>query len=233
MKLIYQKRLFLLCLIGGVFFLSCHPYYINSQFEERTADHQTVAVLPFEMVYTGIKPEKLTEEDLLEIELAESKAFQISFFNEILRSTKYERHPIRIELQDYRKTINLLEEAGIELTSLPKQDPTVLAEILGVDAIVRARVEKNRLMTDLESFGIELGIHILDVIAPHSMWPWLPFGITRSKKVNASYSLFDKTDGTTLWSIAFDIDADWRRPANEIINDINRRASKKFPYRTK
>lgn len=36
-----------------------------------------------------------------------------------------------------------------------------------------------------------------------------------------------------VWPIAFDIDADWRRPSNEIIDEVSRRAARKFPYRNR
>src|SRR5687768_3375549 len=66
----------------------CKPYYIATDFSSRTAQHKVVAVLPFEMVFTGTKPEKLSEADIREIEEAESKAFMISYYNKVLASTR-------------------------------------------------------------------------------------------------------------------------------------------------
>ncbi len=88
-------------------------------------------------------------------------------------------------------------------------------------------------MPDVESFGIDVGIHIINILTDNALWPWIPFDLTKSKEVKTNYSLVDGKDGTTLWSIAYDIDADWRNPANEIIDDVNRRSSRKFPYRIK
>ncbi len=210
---------------------NCTPYYVSNNFNVTTLDHQTVAVLPFEMVYTGQRPEELTHDDINEIAIAESQAFQISYYNEILRSTKSGRKPIRVDLQDYRKTMNLLNENNIDVISSWDEQSEELAEILGVDALVRARVEKKRLMTDLESYGIEVAVHILDAISPHTVWPWLPHDLTKAKEIKTSYSLVDHENGQLLWSISIDIDADWRLKSNEIIDDINRRSAKKFPYR--
>ena len=222
-------------ILFGVFLLftlsSCVPYYIAGNFDAQTANHKTVAVLPFEMVYTGTMPEGLTPQDLDEIAMAESQAFQISFYNEILRSTRSGNKPIRVNLQDYRKTLDLLEDNRIGIRDSWREKPEVLAQALGVDAVVRGRIEKHRLMSDLASYGIELGVHILNVLSDYAIWPWLPFGVTRSKEIRASYSLMDKNAGEVLWSVAIQEDADWRQRANEIIDNINRRGARKFPYR--
>ncbi len=222
-------------LLGLMFLMnvlvSCTPYYISSQFEAATADHEIIAVLPFEMWFTGVMPEKLTEEDILQIEEAESRAFQISFYNEVLRSTKRGNNPIRVDLQDYDKTNRLLADKGIGIRESWTMSPEELSELLGVDGVVQARIEKTRFMSDLASYGIELGRDIIVVLTNYSVLPWLPPISSQSKAITADYTLFDQEEGTTLWSIAFDRGADWRQPANQIIDEISRRAAKKFPYR--
>ena len=86
-------------------------------------------------------------------------------------------------------------------------------------------------MSDLASYGIEIGVHILDVMAPHTIWPFLPGDLTRSKEIRTMYALYDGVDGKTLWSISYDRDADWRQRANDIIDETNRQAARRFPYR--
>jgi len=203
-----------------------------ADFDTLTADHQTFAVLPFEMVFTGTKPEKLTEDDVLRIGEAESKAFMVSFYNEVLRSTKGGRKPMRVNVQHYDKTMSILEDNHIDIRSSWKEDPGKLADMLGVDAVVKGRIEKHRLMSDLASYGIDLGIQIISALSNSDLWHWLPMGATTSKEIKTSYSLVNK-EGTTLWSIAYEMDADWRQRANEIIDDINRKSVKNFPYRSK
>jgi len=210
---------------------SCSPHYITQNFEQRTSDHQTVAVLPFEMIYTGLRPEGLNESDINEISLAESRAFQISLFNKILSSTKSGKNAIGIDLQDYRKTLQLLEINDIDIQSSWIEQPEILADKLGVDAIIRSRIEKNRLMSDLDSYGISVAVHIMDVITDHRIWPWLPTNVAQSKKIKTSFYLVDGDDGHVLWSLDKDISADWRSRSDEIIDRINHQAAKKFPYR--
>ncbi len=216
-----------------IFCTQCAPHYIASNFEAETINHKEVAILPFEMVYTGVKPEELTEKDMVTIEIAESKAFQISYYNEVLRSTRSGRNPIRVNIQDVRKTNNMLNEHNIPIHESWMLDGDFLAKTLDVDAVIKARVVKNRLMSDLASYGIDVAVHILQVISNHTIWPWLPYGVTRSKEIKASYSLIDRDHGAVIWSIAFEEQADWRQRSNDIIDQVNRRSSKNFPYRIK
>lgn len=211
---------------------SCTPYYLASRFESVTADHQRIAVLPFEMRFTGLKPEKLTDEDVLELEEAESRAFQISFYHEILRSTKSGRKAIRVDIQDYQKTLDLLDGHNISIRDSWEMDPGELAKILDVDAVVRARIEKARYMSDLASYGIEVGVEIVHYLTNFAFWPWVPGFSNQSKAIIADYTLYNEKDDITLWSVAFDEGADWRRPAREIIDEISRKAARRFPYRS-
>lgn len=211
--------------------VSCTPYYIASNFNSRTAQHTKVAVLPFEILFIGRMPAELTEEDILEIEEAEAVVFQVSFYNEILRSTKNGRRPIGIDLQHYDETLDLLNKNNIGIRESWRTDPKELAAILGVDAVVKARIEKTRFMSDLASFGIEHGIRMFNDLTDYRLWPLALFINTTSKRVKSSYYLLDKEDATAIWSIAYDIDADWRSPTEDIINHIIRRSAKKFPYR--
>ena len=229
-----KKRIkpLVLLLISTIIFC-CTPFFISHDFEIQTAGHQEIAILPFEMIYTGLIPEKLTEEDLILIEEAESVAFMTSYYNEVLRSTRSGKKPIRVKIQHYKNTLQVLDEKGINIFESWDMRTEELAKILQVDAVLRGSIEKNQLIPDLESFGIDIGIHIINILTDNSLWPWIPFSLTKSKEVKTNYSLVNGQDGSTLWSIAYEIEADWRSPANEIIDDVNRRSSKKFPYRLK
>ncbi len=222
----------LICL--PVFFLllftSCKRYYTVADFEEKTIDHQTIAVLPFEMVYTGVPPKELTEEDIQQIEISESKAFQASFFNAILASTRQGRNQLRVDFQHFSKTLNLLKENGIDIRDSWEKDPGELATILGVDAVVKAQIEKRRYMSDLASYGIEAGTEIIGVITNNRL---LPIINNRNKTVRTNYTLVNQEDGNVLWSIDYDFDADWRLTSEDLIESINAKSARRFPYRIK
>jgi hypothetical protein len=228
----FIKHLAVLSFTALIVLSGCKSYFRISDFNNRTAEHKTIAILPFEIQFTGKKPKELSESDIRKVEDAESKAFMISFYNEVLESTKRGRKSIRVDIQHYDKTIHRLNEKGLDIRSTWEADPGVLAEMLGVDAVVNGRIEKHRLMSDLASYGIDLGVHIIHVLSDYAVWPWLPADATKSKDVKTNYSLID-SDGIVLWSIAYDVEADWRQTSNEIIDHINHKSAKHFPYRSK
>lgn len=223
---------FILLVIVSLLILSCKPQYYATNFETKTATHKIIAVLPIEMHFIGQIPEKWTLDDIRQIEEAESQAFQISFYNEILRSTKSGRKPIRVDIQHYNKTWQLLEDHEIGIRESWRMSREKLALVLGVDAVVSARIEKTRFMSDLESYGIEVATEIVNIITDHKMFPFIPI-TAQNKEIVADYAVVDKNDGITLWSISFKVGADWRQPANQIIDNISRRAARNFPYRLK
>ena len=223
---------FILLVIVSLLILSCKPQYYATNFETKTATHKIIAVLPIEMHFIGQIPEKWTLDDIRQIEEAESQAFQISFYNEILRSTKSGRKPIRVDIQHYNKTWQLLEDHEIGIRESWRMSREKLALVLGVDAVVSARIKKTRFMSDLESYGIEVATEIVNIITDHKMFPFIPI-TAQNKEIVADYAVVDKNDGITLWSISFKVGADWRQPANQIIDNISRRAARNFPYRLK
>ena len=221
-----------IALIAIVFHLGCHPHYISSNFAEKTATHQTIAVVPIEMFFSGKMPKGWTEHDILAIEEIESKAFQISFFNELLRSTKNGKKPIKVDIQHYNKTLQILSENAISVRDSWNLSPEELATLLGVDAIVKARIEKARFMSDFTSYGIDVATEIVNILTNYQAFPWLPVSPI-AKEVIADYSLVNGSDGITLWSVKYQNAADWSQSSEQIIDGISRRAARKFPYRNK
>jgi hypothetical protein len=168
-----MRNIFTLLAIG-IFVLttSCHRYYTSSSFEQKTAKHKLIAVLPPQMVLTGNKPKNVTEEEIAKIEETESKLFQRSLYNNILSRANTNKYEMSVALQPYDNTIALLEAKGINLRDAWRKDDKELATILGVDAIVRMSVQKERYMSDLASFGIDMGARVLNTVLKQSEPHW-------------------------------------------------------------
>jgi len=205
--------------------------YTSPEFPAAALDHQTVAVLPVEMLFTGKAPKGLTADDILAIEEGESLAFQATLYNYLLdRSDTRSRRPIWVAIQPIDLTNQLLSEEGLlirETWTLPAED---LAEVLEVDAVVRTRVRKTRYLSDLASFGIDVGVHVLlEVLDEEHAWllPWGP----RTYDVYAEGELVTADEGTLLWKVAVNRETNWTQPANDVVRGITRKLAKKFPYR--
>jgi len=158
-----KRDLLLLPVLSLVLFTSCagHKYFTSSSFDQQTARHKIIAVLPAEMVFTGTMPKNLSPEDIAFIEETESQTFQQSLYNSILRHANSRKYYTSINLQDIGTTLKLLEENKITIRDSWKQDDRHLAKVLGVDAVVRMRIQKKRYMSDLASMGVNMGRQVL------------------------------------------------------------------------
>lgn len=219
-----MKKVLLACLIT-VLFMNCNrELYKTGDYDRLASDHNVVAILPAESITTGRIPE-LTEENIEEIEAAESKAFQISLYRHIARKTGQR---IQISIQHYAETNRLLEEAGIGIRESWKMSPKKMAEILGVDAVVHSTVEKEFYLTNLESFGIDLGRFVLQAITNNGIW--YP-GSNRTSDVFVSCEVIDAKEGTPIWTTHKVEPTYWNRPHREVVDQLTRAMSRRFPYR--
>jgi hypothetical protein len=205
--------------------------YQSPRFTAQTVEHRKVAVLPFEMVLAGNLPADLTPAKIAQIEEQESLAFQRAMYHALLNQSGAGEGRIRIDLQPVSETNRMLQTLGLSVQRTWAMSPEVLADILGVDAVVRTRVEKTRYLSDGASTGIDLGTRVV-----HEATQWryagiVPHDLAKTYEIFADASLHDGDNGGLLWKIAVQRDADWERRPNEVIASIVRKLAKKFPYR--
>ena len=134
-----------------------------------------------------------------------------------------------VSLQPYTNTLAALEKNNISLRESWTKDDKELAQILGVDAVVRTSIQKQRFMSDLASQGIEAGKRILDAVLrnPASV----PFGNSKTNDIRATCSII--SNGEILWNDAYNGASDWNSPANKVIENITDNFAKHFPYKSK
>jgi hypothetical protein len=216
--------------ITGLIFLvailstACNRFYKNPEFAAKTVDHKTIAILPYQIVITGRLPKEMTPEIKEKIEAAESVGFQRNYYSQIhIVGTR--RHPLSVIVQPVERTNQLLSDQGITPTSSWDKDPQELARILGVDAVIRNKAIKVRYLSDLESLGIELGTFVLSSILGMPF-----FGNSRTNEVEVTSNIIAANNGENLFSGRDEVRVNWTSPANEAIEQINRRIVRRFPY---
>ncbi len=206
--------------------------YESPQFTERASHHHIIAVLPFEMVFTGDPPANLTPEQIARIEEAESVAFQEAYYHRLLhQASVHKKRPIRIEIQPVETTNRLLAQAGIGVRESWGMSAKSLASVLRVDAVVSTSVRKTRYLSDGESFGVDLGLQVVNEVTEGRFAPILPWGLVKTHDIWANCELIDSLDGAVLWQTDFAQATDWQYPANEVIAGFTQELAKKFPYR--
>lgn len=210
---------------------SCaHKYYKASNFEEETVDHKKVAVVPAEMIFTGTKPKNLTEEDIAKIEETESISFQQSLYDNILRYANSNKYETTVNFQDIITTQKILEQNNITARDSWRMTDKELSEKLGVDAVVRMRIRKQRYMSDAASYGIDVA---RQVIFNTGIGNKIPVPSVRNKTNDIITSCNLVSDGQTLWNDNYTRASDWNSPANEMIEAITANFGKHFPYKKK
>jgi hypothetical protein len=224
-----MKPKFTLAVVGILLTLtSCHRYYTSSSFEQKTAKHKKIAVLPPQIVMTGQPSKKVSPEMIVVMEEKESKMFQESLYNNILRQASKGNKVMDVTVQPFTNTLALLEQNNISIRDSWTKDDTELAELLGVDAVVRSSIQKDRYMSDEASLGITVAKNIIftaiktPVIMPVN---------NKTSDIHATCTIVSK--GETLWNDYYKEESNWNNPANEIIEGITAKFARHFPYRRK
>jgi hypothetical protein len=202
--------------------------YAPSFFYQQTLNHKTIAVLPAEMIFTGKQPKDLSEEDISKIEEEESRQFQMSLYSSILRHANSGRYYMFVNVQDISKTLNSLQENEISMRDSWKMDASKLAELLGVDAVVKMQVTKKRYMSDKASYGVSVARSVIREIPISGKIP-IPRSLGKTEDISAYCSVLSKD--VTLWNNHYRSAADWDNPSNVIIENITNNFGANFPYK--
>lgn len=202
--------------------------YASSYFDDRTANHRIIAVLPSQIVYTGKQPKELTKEMIDSIEVGESRAFQMSLYGNILRYANSNRYYMFVDVQDVTTTMNTLEENNISIRESWKMDDKKLASLLKVDAVVRMQITQKRYMSDYASYGVTIAKDIIRETPLGNKLP-IPTRLGTTEDIYAYCSVV--SNNVTLWNNNYKSAADWNNPSNVIIENITDNFGRNFPYK--
>src|SRR5678809_189197 len=145
-----------------LFLFSCsNKYYTASNFEEKTEDHKVVAILPAEVTFSGKQPKNLSPDDIAKAEERESIDFQYALMNSILNHANTKRYITTVNFQDINTTRKILEQNNISIRDSWNKNDDELAKLLGVDAVIRMSVRKQRFMSDEASYGVGVAKQIV------------------------------------------------------------------------
>lgn len=208
---------------------SCsHKYYTANFFDQQTANHKLIAVLPSEIIFTGKQPKDLTEDQISKMEEEESKAFQVSLYSNILRYANTNRTYMFVGVQDINKTMSTLEENNITIRDSWKMDDKKLSSLLGVDAVVRMQITQKRYMSDYASYGVTVAKQIIYESPIRNKLP-IPYSLGKTEDIYAYCSVI--SNNITLWNNNYKSAADWNNPSNVIIENITNSFGRNFPYK--
>ena len=209
-------------LMAAAFFIlaasACSPkIYKAEEFNEVTASHKIVAILPAEVSITlrpnGMK--KVTKEQLTEMEEKTGNSIQDKMQSWFLkRSGKYK---YTVKFQDISKTNSILADNKITYSDLKTKSKESLAQLLGVDAVITTRASMKKPMS--EDAALALGLIV-------GVW-----GSTND--VQTTISINEGKKGDIVWKYDYNATGSVGSNTDRLVNALMRNASKKFPYNDK
>lgn len=188
--------------------------YVHPKFYSMAKDHKKVAVVPFS-VQIGLRPkerEKITAEDLVQMEHKEGLSAQSSLVSWFLRKQNAESYDV--QFQDVSTTNALLLKAGMDIHNLTIYTPDELAKALGVDAVMGGMIETSKPVSDGASLAMGAIIGI--------------YGTTNTG--NITINLNDSQAGDLLWKYDNDLSGSLGSDMDAIMDSLMRKAARKFPY---
>lgn len=214
-----------------LFLFSCsNKYYTADNFSEKTEKHKVVAILPAEVVFSGKQPKNLTPEAIASAEERESIDFQYALMNSILNHANTKKYYTTVNFQDINTTQKILEENNISIRDSWKKNDEELAKILGVDAVIRMNIRKQRYMSDEASYGVGVAKQVIYKTGIGSKVP-VPSSVGKTYDIYATCNLL--SDNQTLWNDNYKRSTDYDTPANVIVEWITDDFGENFPYKKK
>ena len=214
-----------------LFLFSCsNKYYTASNFEEKTEKHKVVAILPAEVTLSGKLPKNLTPEDIAKAEERESIDFQYALMNSILNHANTKKYITTVNFQDINTTQKILEQNNISVRDSWKKNDEELAKILGVDAVIRMNIRKQRYMSDEASYGVGMAKQVIYKTGLGSKVP-VPSSVGKTYDIYATCNLL--SDNQTLWNDNYKRSTDYDTAPNVIVEWITDDFGENFPYKEK
>ena len=214
-----------------LFLFSCsNKYYTAGNFEEKTEKHKVVAILPAEVTLTGKLPKNLTPEAIAQAEERESIDFQYALLNSILNHANTKKYITTVNFQDVNTTTKILEQNNITIRDSWKKDDEELANILGVDAVIRMNIRKQRYMSDEASYGVGVAKQVIYSTKIGSKVP-VPGSVGKTYDIYATCNLL--SDNQTLWNDNYKRSTDYDVQPNVIVEWITNDFGENFPYKQK
>lgn|SRR5690554_331393 len=211
MKKIFSAILFLAIPLMGY---SQTHLYENPNFDQLTAAHEVIAILPFNASVT-LRPKQMkdiTTEQLNKMEESEGYSIQSAMYSWFLKRQK--RDKLKVTVQDPSSTNALLRRNNISPSTIADYLPNELAEILGVDAIIMGSFETNKPMSE----GASLALGVLVGF----------YGSTNKAIINLS--IYDGAQGELLVNYNKAISGSVGSSTEDLINILMRKASRRISY---
>lgn len=195
----------------------------SKTFNEDTAMHQRIAVLPFQskLILTEKQKQSLADHKVKEVEMAQGVDVQ-----EAVESYLAGKN-LRVKVQSGNMTNSKLRNAGYDLSKVHEKDYTSLCQLLGVDAVVAGYIETEKPMDE----KLAMGLNVAKKLETSLIGTAFGSGVkTSTNRGTCRVSIFEGKNGDRLWSYSEEIEMGVGSTTQDIVNALMRKGARKFPY---
>ncbi|HZH36317.1 MAG TPA: hypothetical protein VEX65_03525 [Flavisolibacter sp.] len=202
--------------------------YQSPDFDQKTARHKTVAILPVFLVQTGHVPKDVSEEDIKKGSEKWGYVFQESLQSFILRQTQKNKKGQLVSFQASQKINAILKEKALSIEDLYNRQPEDIARLLEVDAVIMTTMNHNKNFSDGVAYGLAAARTIANVVSRTAVvGPPLS-----ASNININCSLYDAKDSKLLWKTYRDGETDLPSSVEGLIEHYSNWIARKLPYKS-
>ncbi len=193
---------------------SCGPkIYVSPSFDKIKKNHETVAILPFDVTIISQKlPKGTTLEMIKDQEKSNGYSMQSNVYTYFLRQSG--RRNYTVTFQDVDKTNAKFETAGLSYEKLKVMPKEEIAKLLGVDAVISGKMVQEKPMNDGAALAVGLVLGV--------------WGATN--EVNTTVNIHDGMNGNLLWKYDHVASGSVGSSTESLSKALMKNVSKKFPY---
>lgn len=198
----------------GQLSLGSKDIYEANECAEVAAQHETIAILPFEvsLVLKPNKRKKLTQAEFNALLVEDARAVQELLYEYLLK--RVQQKELGLQIQDIYATNSRLLELGVVPGEIFKYSRKELADRLGVDAVISGKLRTNRPLSDRQNvISASVFSSLGDIVE----------GVT-------DISLYDARSGILLWKYENKIKKKYTKGVESVYEKLLERAGKSLPY---
>jgi hypothetical protein len=212
------------CLILAAFLFSCSSsknVFKSADFESRAVRHQTIAILPINLIQSNSKLKSAAEEY--------GYTFQKQLLLHLLEYTSKNNEGHSIAFQPAGTTDSLLEQNNFTVEQAYQRKPGELAKLLGVDAVFMTTLTDKTDFTQGQGFGLSGGrsIYNSDKSNPNAQTLEV-----NPVNLDMSANLYDAVDGKLIWRTYRTGGTDLPSKMGALIQYFSEWIAKRFPYKS-
>jgi len=205
-----KRILFLLALISSFAVMSQKNIYESPSFDNLSADHNVLAIIPFLTNLDLNEKVSKTEQKRLE----ENEGYAVQNALETYFSKRSKKKKLPVTFQNIENTAAILAKKNISYDNIDVYTTKELSEILGVDGIISGTLDLNILLSN----GIPTEFSFTDYFSGGANYGRIGIKIS------------DGDSGKLLWKYEKEINKKTGKNTTDLIDRMMKLAIRKFPY---